>query len=209
MLYRNDIHPEGNRLEAEALSAQLSEMVAAYGHTVINEYPASKYIDEDLHRSTSGAMLQLARVPSFTAELGTGHMPDPGIVAAAVSGTRNVLRWADMLDGEMEPITQTKVVDPGYAVRRRRMSYVSEPCVVLHTVEAGDIVREGDVVAETVDAWGRPIGEGVLKTDSDGIVLGRSHGIFYSLGDPVLAMAIPDDEELIGTYPADYFTKPD
>ncbi len=209
VLYRDDVNAERNRAEAEALSVTMSAMLQAYGHTVINEYPAHKYIDEDLHRSTSGATLQLARIPAFTAELGTGLMPEPGIVAAAITGTRNVLRWAGMLDTEQEPITQTLVVDPGYPVRRRQMPFVNEACVALHTVEAGDVVQSGDVIAELRDIWGRPLGDGVLRTDCDGIVLGRSHGIYYSPGQAVLSMAIRDEDALIGPYPDDFFDEAD
>lgn len=205
VLYRDDIDAEKNREAAEALSELLGAMLDAYGHTVVNEYPAHKYIDEDLHRSTSGAVLQLARIPAFTAELGTGHMPDPGIIAAALAGTRNVLRWAGMLKGERELITRTLVVDPGYPVRRRRTPCVNEACVVLHTVEAGDVVKAGVQVAELRDIWGRPVGDGVLRAENDGIVLGRSHGIYYSPGQPVLSMAIPDQDPLVGPYPEGYF----
>jgi len=35
-------------------------------------------------------------------ELGTGHMPDPHIVGACLAGLKNVLRWAGMIEGEIE-----------------------------------------------------------------------------------------------------------
>ncbi len=105
VLYRADEEPEANKkARAEALVAKLDAMIQAYGHTVVNEFPAEKYIDEKLHRSTSGAALLVGGIPSFTVELGTGLMPDPAIVAAAAAGTRNVLRWAGMLEGDPEPI---------------------------------------------------------------------------------------------------------
>jgi predicted deacylase len=72
-------------------------MLDAFGFTIVNEYPVKKYIDDDLHRSTSGAVLLKGRFPAFTVELGGGQMPDKAIVTAAVAGTRNVLRWAGML----------------------------------------------------------------------------------------------------------------
>lgn len=205
VLYRNGEDANRNRTQAESLSAKLGDMIAAYGHTVVNEYPAHKYIDEDLHRSTSGATLQLAKIPAFTAELGTGHMPDPKIVASAIAGTRNVLRWAGMLEGNAEPINLIPVVDLGHPIRRRQTPRVSEACVALHTVEAGDIVKAGDPVAELRDIWGRPIGEGVVRAEQDGVVLGRTHGIYYSPGQAVLSMAVHDEDDLVGPYPDGYF----
>lgn len=205
VMYRADQDPDRHKAEAETLAANQEEMIRAYGHTVITEFPAEKYIDEKLHRSTSGAVLLVGHIPSFTVELGTGHMPDPRIVKASVAGTRNVLRWAGMLDGETEPIEGVKIVDPGFRVRRMQTPRVSEACVVIHLVEAGDRVTLGDPVAEVRDIWGRPIGDGLLRSEYEGFVVGRSHGIYFYPGDAVLCTAIRDEAPLIGPYPADYF----
>jgi hypothetical protein len=205
VLYRDDDEGDSHRAEAEALAATLDEMLQAYGHTVINEFPPEKYVEKKLHRSTSGAALLVGRIPAFTVELGSGAMPDPAIVAASAAGTRNVMRWADMLDGATELIEGIQVVEPGFPVRRRGTPRVEEACVVLHLVEPGDLVQEGDGVAEVRDVWGRPIGDGVLRAEYDGFVVGRSHGIYYYPGDPVLGMAVRDDAALIAPYPDDYF----
>ncbi len=195
---------EEERAAAEALAVRQDEMIRAYGHTVITEFPVEKYIDEKLHRSTSGSVLLVSHIPSFTVELGTGDMPDPRIIQASVAGTRNVLRWASMLDGEFEPLTGIKVVDPGYRVRRMMTPRVSEACVALHLVEAGDMVKPGDAVAEIRDIWGRPIGDGVIRSEHEGFVVGRQHGIYYYPGDSVLCLAVRDDAPLVGPYPSEY-----
>jgi hypothetical protein len=59
-------------------------------------------------------------------------------------------------------------------------------------------------VAEVRDVWGRPLGDGLLRSKHDGFVMGRSHGIFFYPGDAVLGMAIRDEEPLVLPYPADY-----
>jgi predicted deacylase len=205
VLYRADQDTDQNRARAEALAARLDEMIRAYGHTVVNEFPPEKYIDEKLHRSTSGAALLLGKIPAFTVELGTGHMPDPAIVAAAAAGTRNVMRWAGMLDGEPEPIASVKVVDPGFPARRRGTPRVEQASVVIHRVAPGDLVQAGDPVAELRDVWGRPLGDGLLRAEDDGFVIGRSHGIYFYPGNAVLGMAIRDEAPLIAPYPEDYF----
>lgn len=205
VMYRTDQDGEQRKAKAEALSATQEEMLRAYGHTIITEFPAEKYIEEKLHRSTTAATLLVGRMPSFTVELGTGHMPDPAIVAASDAGTRNVMRWAGMLDGDPEPIEGIKVVEPGFRVRRRNTPRVHEACVVLHLVEAGELVKVGDPVAEVCDVWGRPLGDGVLHSEHEGFVIGRSHGIYYYPGDAVLGMAIRDDAPLVAPYPESYF----
>ncbi len=205
VLYRPGEDAGDHRTEAEALAARLDEMLRAFGLTIVNEFPAAKYIDEKLHRSTSGAALLLAGIPAFTAELGGGRMPDPAIIAASVVGTRNVMRWAGMLDGEPEPIEGIPVVDAGYPAHRRSTPHVEEACVVLHLARPGDLVRPGDPVAEIRDVWGRPIGDGLIRAEYEGFVIGRYEGICYYAGDPIFVMAVRDEAPLVGPYPEDYF----
>jgi len=205
VLYRADQNADENKARAEALAQRLDEMLSAFGHTIIIEFPAEKYIDEKLHRSTSGAALLLAGIPACTVELGGGEMPDPAIISAAVAGTRNVMRWAGMLDSEPEPIRGIKVVDPGYPVYRCGTPRVEEACVVLHLVQPGDVLQAGDPVAEIRDVWGRPLGDGLLRAEKDGVVIGRSHGIYYYPGNEVLTMGVRDEAPLIGPYPDDFF----
>jgi predicted deacylase len=205
VMYRADQDADRHKAEAETLAAKQGEMIRAYGHTVINDFPVEKYVDEKLHRSTSAAALLTGKIPAFTVELGTGHMPDPAIVAASAAGTRNVMRWAGMLDGDPEPIEGIKVVNPGFPVRRRPTPRVTEACVVLHLVKPGDLVNTGDPVAEVRDVWGRPLGDGLLRSEYQGFVIGRSHGIYFYPGDAVLGMAIRDDAPLVAPYPKDYF----
>ncbi|MEM7118798.1 MAG: succinylglutamate desuccinylase/aspartoacylase family protein [Chloroflexota bacterium] len=206
VLYRTDTgDAKANKAEAEAISAKMDGMIAAYGHTVVNEYAADRYVKNDLHRSTSGAALQVGRIPGFTLELGAGLMPDPAIVQASMAGTRNVLRWAGMLDGDTEPISGIKVVEPGYQARRTLMVKSPGACVVLHVAQPGDVVQKGDVLAELRDVWGRPFGDGVVRAEVDGFIVGRSHGIYFYPGQTLFSMAVRDDAPLVAPYPDGYF----
>jgi predicted deacylase len=203
ILYRS-----GNDAElknASELAARLDEMVNAYGHTIINEYPAHKYIDEKLHRSTAGSVLLAGKIPAFTAELGTGLMPDPAIIAAACAGTRNVMRWAGMLDGQKEKIHGIKILDAGFPVRRMRTPCVTEACIVRHLVQSGDLIRKGDPVAEIKDIWGRPHSSGIIRSEYEGFIIGREHGIYFYPGNPILTMAVKDEAPLVDVYPENYF----
>ena len=208
VFYRNDRSARQNkaaRAAAEKLDAKLAEMCAVYGHSVVNEMGVKRYLDEKLHRSSTSAAVNVAHIPALTMELGTGHMPDPNIVRAAVVGLRNVLRWAGMLGGYAEPITGIKIADPGFPCRRRSTPRVSQPCVVRHLVEPGDLVKKGQAIAEIRDIWGRPIGEKILRSEFDGWIIGRTHGIVYYPGTEVCGMAIKDDLPTVQPYPKDYW----
>ena len=206
--YRDDKSAAENkaaRLEAEQLDARLSRMCRAYGHSILNEMGCDAYLDDKLHRSTTGAAVNVARIPALTMELGTGHMPDPAIVRACLAGLKNVLRWAGMLDGESEPITGIKIVDPGYPCRRRGTPRLTVPCIVRHLVEPGDQVSKGDPIAELRDIWGRPVGEKILRSDYDGWIMGRTHGIVHYPGTEVCGMGVRDDLPTVLPYPKGYF----
>lgn len=187
--------------DAEVLSGQIDRMLAAYGHTTIVEYSSDRYLEEKLHRSVAGSVLLFAGIPTFTAELGTNIVPDPGIVEAAAAGTRNVMRWAGMLGGQMEPIETTRVIDPGYMVRRDRTPVVEESCIVRHLLEPGDFFRKGTPLAELMDIWGRPMEPKVLYAECDGFVLCRSEGITFYPGEYLYTLAVRDDFPLTGPYP--------
>jgi len=211
VFYRADQSQKKNkaaRLAAEKLDQQLGEMCAAYGHSVVNELPPQKYLAAKLHRSTTAAAVNVAHIPALTMELGTGLMPDPNYVRAAVTGLKNILRWAGMLPGEREPITGVKVVAPGFPCRRRRTPRVSQPCIVRHLVEAGDTVNVGDPIAEVRDIWGRPVAEKILQSDYEGWIIGRSQGIIYYPGHEVVGMAIRDDLPTVMPYPESFFEAP-
>src|SRR5262249_51696639 len=66
-------HHGRDRAVAQNLHTTISEMLKAFGHTIVNEYASAEYIKMNLHRSVSGAVLNTARIPAFTAELG-GYM---------------------------------------------------------------------------------------------------------------------------------------
>src|SRR5712692_718455 len=104
--FRDPVYYRNGRDKAAAqqLYDTTGEMLSAFGHTIINEFASSEYLKLNLHRSVSGAALNAGHIPAFTAELGGYMTVDQDIVKAAVTGIRNVLRWAGMLDGAPEPI---------------------------------------------------------------------------------------------------------
>jgi predicted deacylase len=208
VFYRNQGSPAERkraRQAALAVDAQMAAMCAAYGHAVVQEMPPKRYLAQTLHRSTTAAVSNLLQRPALTMELGTGLVPDPAIVRAAVAGLRNLLRWAGMLPGEMEPITGIRVPDPGFACRRAPLPRVSVPCVVHHLCEPGDLIQVGQPLAEVRDIWGRPIAEKVLKSEHDGWVIGRNSGVLYYPGQDIYGLAIRDTLPTVQPYPKDFF----
>ena len=178
-------------------------MLTAFGHTIINEYASAEYIHMNLHRSVSGAALNTARIPAFTAELGGYMTVDHAMVKAAVSGIRNVMRWAGMLSDAPEPITGIKVLKPDHPIRRTQHPFSKHSGILHYYVQAGDNITAGQPIARISDIYGRPLGEddGQIKTQLDGTVLGVSLGAVCYQNEPLLSLAIHDEGESVLPYP--------
>lgn len=194
---------ERDRPAAQKLFAATDAMHHAFGFSVVNEFASPEYLKKGLHRSVSGAALNTLGIPAFTAELGGYLTVDTTIVAAATSAIRNVMRWAGMLGGAPELLSDIPIFMPGYAVRRIQHPLAPVAGIAHFLVRAGVEVQAGEVVARMRDLHGRPIGpeDGKVRTAHSGFVLGVSQGAAFFQNDPLLSMAIRDSGEMVQRYP--------
>lgn len=199
VLYRD----EERRPAAEALSARIDELAQAFGIPVVTEFKAKKYVKSKLHRSTGGAVVQLAGIPSITPELGMSGDVEPLGLKAGSAGIHNVLVWAGMLLDD--PIAINWIPQPslGYRVRRESHPRPTVAGVVHKLVRPGDVIHAGEAVAEITDIWGRPIGadNGHLRTEKDGWVLNLRPGVAAYPNRPIMDLAVRDDEPLVEPWP--------
>jgi predicted deacylase len=197
VLYRGEEQREG----AEQLAGRLDGLARAFGIPVVNEYAARKYVKQKLHRSTAGAALHVAGIPSITPELGMGGDVEPNALRAGIAGIHNVLVWAEMLPDAPVAIDWIAQPDLGYPVRRWPHPRASQAGVVHKLVRPGEIVRAGQPVAELRDIWGRPVGDGLIRTQKDGWVLSLRSGVAGYANRPVMDLAVRDDEPLVEPWP--------
>lgn len=193
-----------NRQEATALQARLGALLESMGFSIINEFAAESYVDKRLHRSVSGAVLNGIGIPAVTVELGSWMHVDPGVAEAALSGIRNAMRWAGMLDDAPEPVTGIPVICPPYPVRRHVYPYAPQAGIVHHLIRPGEPVRKGQPILKMADIHGRPVGEnpnGTLYSEYEGYVIAWQHGVVRYQGEPIMVLAIRDDAELVRPYP--------
>lgn len=191
------------RRQAQALQARVGAMLEAFGFTVVNEFAADSYVNKNLHRSVSGAVLNGLGIPAATVELGSWMYVEPNVVDACLAGIRNTLRWAGMLAGEREPIEGIPVLRPGYAVRRHLHPHAPRGGIVHHLVRPGEWFVEGQPLARMVDIYGQPLGEdnGLLRSEHEGFVIGWQHGVVRYQGEPIMMLAIRDENEMVVPYP--------
>ena len=193
--------------EAAELSAELGRIVGAFGFPTLREYPAAEYVEENLQRSTAGAVLNEAGIPAFTAELGAHSVVDDGLVDAGVAGIFAVATELGLVtpdtapDAVGEPADHFDPAPVDFPVRRYRGPTTDVAGLVRHRVAAGDRFDEGDVLAGVVAATGAERGE--VTVDHDGYVLGLTEGLAVYEGDPIGSLAVRDDGDLVVPREAD------
>ncbi|TFF92164.1 hypothetical protein EU546_07820 [Candidatus Thorarchaeota archaeon] len=192
---------EEGKDEAKKLSDTQQEIVAAFGIMATADFPAKKYLKLKYHRSLSGAVLNSLRIPAFTVELGANTALFPEIVAGSVKGTRNALRWAGMLDGSPERITEFDTPRPKKRIRRIEHPRAETAGIVKIVVDPGQHVEEGDPIARFTDILGKPIGDGYIRTEHDGYMIALRSNMTVYTNDQVAEMGIEDDEPLIAEIP--------
>lgn len=192
-----------NRTEDEArdLADDLESLVESFGMPVVNEYAAEEYTEQNLQRSTAGAALNNAGIPAFTAELGGHAVVEEDVREAGVEGVRNVMREVGVLPGDPDPEAVGPEAPVDYPVKRAVHPHTETPGIVRHRVEAGDVVEEGDVIADVCTPHGDR--KATVETDHDGYVLGRMHGVAAYENDALASMAVRDDGDLVVPRDAD------
>ncbi len=195
-------HEDSQKEEAEDLLKKQEEMVKSFGMLVCAEFPANKYLKMKLHRSVSGSAFNSLRIPAFTAELGENLYLVPEVISGSVKGTRNVLRWAGMLDGPNEKITEFPVPKPKERLRRFDHPRVKRSGIVRFIVKPGDYVKKGQPVAKFTDIHGRPLDDGYIRTEYDGYMVALQTRMTVFPNDTIAEMGIKDEYPLIAKTPS-------
>ncbi|MFW9916808.1 MAG: succinylglutamate desuccinylase/aspartoacylase family protein [Candidatus Thorarchaeota archaeon] len=194
-------YEDSSKKEAEELLKKLKAMVEAFGIITATEFPGKKYLKKKLHRSVSGSTLNSLRIPAFTAELGENSVVIPNVVKGAIKGARNVLRWAGMLEGPMEEITEFPVPKPSERLRRASYPRAKQAGIVRFLVNPGDHVTKGQSFAKLTDILGRPIRDGDIQTDYDGYIIALRSQMTVYPGDILAEMGIKDESPILVPIP--------
>jgi predicted deacylase len=194
---------ESEKAEAEKLAEKQRGMVEAFGAAamVTADFPPKKYMNLKYHRSLSGAVLNTLRIPAFTVELGSNNVLFPDVIAGSVKGTRNLLRWAGLLDSPIEKVTEYTVPTPEYSIRRIEHPRAKDSGIVRLLVEPGERVTKGQMIAKITDIHGRPVGEGVIRTDYDGYMIALRDQMTIYPHEHVAEMGIRDEYDILATMP--------
>ena len=149
---------------------------------------------EDLHASLSFNLL-LRDIPAITFELGKPNIVSESNVTYGVEAIWNVLADLDMIRPPEKPFRYP--LPPNYAhdrlLRYSDKPYGAKSGIIRFLAAPGDVVKAGQPLARTVNAFGRRL-ETMLAAQ-DGIVLGHSDSSVAFPGVPIMAFGIADGLE--------------
>jgi len=179
--------------EAEKLYSTTKAMVDATGLTVLQERAPREYIKQKLHRSISGAILNKLRVPSCTIELGPMDFVKSQYRDAGIIACENVLRWASMLDEELQTPTRVKVLK--FDRPHRYLNYPQAPVTGIVDIlkDPGDWFEKGEEMLVIRHINGSVLH--IVKAEMSGFVIGWYSGIAKYEGMVLGMVAVPSGQE--------------
>lgn len=196
-------HDEAERPALADLLARLDALCRFSGLPVVHEVSAARYVARSLHRSTSGAALNFARIPAITVELGLIGGVDPDALAAGTTAVRNILKGNAMLPGQLEPIRSVPQPAVDFPTVRDSTPRARTSGVIRYHVVPGQVFRAGELLATLTDIHGRPLADGELRAEADGWVLALARGAICYQGQAALHVATrhaaPELERFPGT----------
>jgi predicted deacylase len=126
-------------------------LAEAFGFTIAVGEVGQAGFDSPLVGLLQTASLAVGK-PSLTVEFTGMYVLEENSVQAGVKGTLNVMKYLDMLDGEIEPQTGIQVIDD--PLTNRHPVSVDKGGVVLPLVPPGEKVGEGQPIARLYDVYG-------------------------------------------------------
>jgi|GEM_PF-5265574 len=142
------------------VSRKTEEMAMVFGSHVVCKLDLTKPLDEP--SPLGGALdVQCAAIgiPSFMAECGHSCWLEEEYIEFAINGTRNVLRYLKVLDGEVIKAKDQIVLTSREILRCKRDG------VAVVEAKPQQLVRKGERIASILNAYGDVIDTIVAKAD--------------------------------------------
>jgi len=158
------------RTDDEGLHKRMIEMASCYD---------AHYIRASELRGSTGEALSKYGIPCLTPESGTPYPVREEEVAFHYDGIVNVMKLLGMLEGE--PETRELPVNPA-----QERLYAERGGIWRQRVEAGQRVKEGDVLREVVDLFGETLQ--TLVAPFDGVANNSRTSHMANTGDTLISV---------------------
>lgn len=184
-----------HRGEAAAadLSDRITDLTEAFGLPVVNQFGYAETRRRSLQHTLTGAAVIKEGIPAFTPELGGRFVVEEDVRQAAVDGLHNVLQSLEMVSNPRTTSAFSLPTDKD--LKRLVHPHTDTAGIVRYRVQEGDRIEAGQVVADVVTPHGEQ--RNTVESRYDGYVLSRYEGAAVYENDPILDLAVSDDESLI------------
>jgi predicted deacylase len=183
-----------NEAAATDLSDRISDLTDAFGLPVVNQFGHAETRRRSLQHTLAGAAVIREGIPAFTPELGGRFVVEEDVCQAAVDGLYNVLQ-------SLEMVTDSRTTDSEFSLptdenlKRFVHPHTDTAGIVRYRVQEGDRIEAGQVVADVVTPHGEQ--QNTVESNHSGYVLSRYEGAAVYENDPILDLAVSDDEPLV------------
>lgn len=168
--------------------ALAEKLAIAGGLDVMFDWPLDEYRKLHLDRSLSGAILNQAKIPSFTMELGPTRVAEERFVKAGVTAVCAAMRVLGMLSEKSGPPTPPPRREP----RRYRLPglTIDQVGLLRFAVLPGDDVQAGAKIATLVDLTGQVLE--TVKAPLPGRVISLAERVVGHPGMTVATLAVEE-----------------
>jgi hypothetical protein len=177
-----------DRPEDPTMKEPLEALAEAFGITTVYDFSPTDYVAQQLDGSLSGTMLNVARILSYTVELGPGSIILPDFVEAGTRGVLNVLGYLDMLPLEAEA---QRRINHHLPLRRDFGIYANQTGIVEYLVVPGEAFSRGQALARIKNIVGEALE--VIPAPHDGFVLGLAERAVSFPGISLMTIAVKED----------------
>ena len=180
--------------ETATIRDRIVSIADAFGLPAVNPFSANESRERSMQHTLASQAIGRDGIPTITPELGGRFAVDEELRDAGVAGLTNVLHTLDMVADPI-PVGDTYALPMSEPHKRHVHPYTDTAGLVRYRVTEGDRVEEGQPVADIVSPHGSV--KTTVTSDFPGFVLSRMEGAAVYENDPLLELAIPDDEPLI------------
>ena len=158
----------------------------------INYFVENAKTYKDLEKSITGALLNIAKIPSFTIELGGPLLVKERFVEVGLNAVKNILAHLEMI-----PATKPKWVYPhkmpleGLYETVWKQYSADYSGIVEYKVQPGTIAKKGQPLARIKNLFDQTLQ--VIKADEDAVVISYADQSVCFPGTELLMMARRND----------------
>ncbi|MEM1535083.1 MAG: succinylglutamate desuccinylase/aspartoacylase family protein [Candidatus Pacearchaeota archaeon] len=177
----------GIGLKARRIVEKSWRLAERFGVTVVYDIEVPGYTKYLLDKSLTAALVNRAKIPAFSVELGGPTVIHESFVRIGVKGIKNMLAAFDMLEIEEEWCSETKIRTEHRLELLEELSS-NKSGIVKFLVKPGDFVKEGTPLVEITNVLGDV--EEVLYSKCSGYIIALADTSIAFPGSPLVTMAI-------------------